>query len=198
MKSPEIRKAASHQQTNWSGGSTTELFIFPSDRDFKERDFKFRLSTATVDIERSEFTALPGFDRLLMVLNGELRLSHEGHHTVKLKTFDTDRFKGDWQTMSEGVCVDFNLIYKAPLIADLHGVKLFKGDCLGEKIENTNFVFVYCYSGTLSVLFNKSVEVLNAGDLWWVEAVEDEVLVFEGIENTSYVCLKIQDETKGV
>ena len=58
----------------WSGGLSTELYIFPEDSEYVERNFKYRLSTATVEIEQSVFTPLPGVDRTLMVLEGEMKL----------------------------------------------------------------------------------------------------------------------------
>ena len=36
--------------SKWSGGSTTELFIWPKDASYAERRFNIRISTATVDV----------------------------------------------------------------------------------------------------------------------------------------------------
>lgn len=33
--------------TAWSGGKTTQMFIYPEESDFSTRNFKFRLSSAT-------------------------------------------------------------------------------------------------------------------------------------------------------
>ncbi len=38
----------------------------------------FRLSTATVEVEKSNFTDLTGYHRILMPLNASIRLTH--HH----------------------------------------------------------------------------------------------------------------------
>ncbi|MDU2240856.1 MAG: HutD family protein, partial [Paenibacillus sp.] len=54
---------------------------------------------------------LAGFNRILMVLEGELALEHEGHHMSELKPFQQDHFKGEWRTTSKGLAVDFNLIF---------------------------------------------------------------------------------------
>ena len=56
--------------SGWSGGTTTELFIFPPTADYQQRNFQFRLSTATVEADRSDFTLLNGISRKLMVLSG--------------------------------------------------------------------------------------------------------------------------------
>ncbi len=41
--------------STWSGGTTTELFIYPEVAEYSERNFDFRISTATVEVEESNF-----------------------------------------------------------------------------------------------------------------------------------------------
>src|SRR6478736_1095979 len=91
------------QTTEWSGGRTTELAIFPPVALYTNRDFEFRISTATVETETSTFTSLPGYKRLLMILKGELEITHIGEYTKKLATFETDTFDGGWQTSARGM-----------------------------------------------------------------------------------------------
>lgn len=98
--------------TEWSGGTTTELFIYPEGSDFKSRDFEFRLSIATINIEVSDFNPLPDIDRTLLLLEGELELIHEGHHRTKLKPLEQDSFSGSWQIHCIGTGTDFNLMTK--------------------------------------------------------------------------------------
>ena len=101
-----------HEQktTLWSGGKTTELFIYPEDCSYAERNFQFRISSATIETENSEFTRLPGFKRHLMILDGELKIYHKHHYQKTLYQFDTDEFMGDWDTSAEGKVIDFNLM----------------------------------------------------------------------------------------
>ena len=76
----------------WSGGTTTELFIYPEGATYEDRNFKFRLSIATVESETSEFTPLAGVKRTLMLLHGELTLKHEGQyekHGLSAECFST-------------------------------------------------------------------------------------------------------------
>ena len=77
----QIIRKADIQTSNWSGGTTSELFIFPTTSNYKDLNFGFRLSSATIDVDESEFTPLPNVKRQLMLLDGELELIHEGHHT---------------------------------------------------------------------------------------------------------------------
>ncbi len=96
----------------WSGGTTTQLAIFPAKSSYLDRNFVWRLSSATVDTEESDFTRLPDYDRVLMVLKGEAVLSYEGERVVRLKELEQDRFDGAWKTKSFGKITDFNLMVR--------------------------------------------------------------------------------------
>lgn len=58
--------------TTWSGGTTTEFYLFPRDGSYKERRFDLRISSATVDLEASDFTLLPDYQRIITPLEGGL------------------------------------------------------------------------------------------------------------------------------
>jgi len=107
--------------TTWSGGTTSELFIYPEGSEFKTGNYQLRLSIATVEVEESNFTSLPGVERTLMVLEGELRLKHEGEHEIILKPLEKDHFSGDWNTQSWGKVTDFNLMTKGNCKGELNG-----------------------------------------------------------------------------
>ncbi|MGH4119908.1 HutD/Ves family protein [Clostridium sp.] len=106
----EIIKKAQYKTSKWSGGTTTELYIYPKGSIYSARDFKWRLSSAVVEVEHSIFTPLKGISRLIMIIKGELRLCHEGHHKADLKAYEQDSFNGDWTTTSFGKVTDFNLM----------------------------------------------------------------------------------------
>jgi len=96
--------------SNWSGGTTSELYIYPENSNYKDLNFKFRLSKATIEVEHSVFTPLPNVKRKLMLLDGELELIHENQHTINLKPLEFDTFSGNWNTTSNGKATDFNLM----------------------------------------------------------------------------------------
>lgn len=96
----------------WSGGETTEFAIYPENAKYVERDFVWRLSSASVDVEESTFTKLPDYDRILMVLEGEAVLAHGDERTVKLEAGQQDSFGGDVRTKCFGKIRDYNLIMK--------------------------------------------------------------------------------------
>jgi environmental stress-induced protein Ves len=101
--------------TNWSGGKTTQLFSYPKGSTVEARDFVFRISTASVEVEESDFTRFDGYNRKLMVLTGELFIQHKDQYSLLMKPFDQDLFSGDWTTNTKGKVQDFNVIYKPEL-----------------------------------------------------------------------------------
>ncbi len=97
--------------STWSGGKTMELFIYPQNSLFSQRNFDFRISSATIDVENSDFTSLPNYNRLLAILEGKLEIIHEGKYSKLLQQFENDEFHGSWETSSIGKVRDFNVIY---------------------------------------------------------------------------------------
>lgn len=115
----KINKSA-QKTTTWSGGTTTELLIYPEGSDFKKHDFDYRLSIATIEVSSSDFTRLPETNRTLLLLEGELKLIHENHHESFLMPFSQDSFSGDWNTHSIGIAKDFNLMTKGTTKGAVH------------------------------------------------------------------------------
>lgn len=118
----EIIRRNEQNTSEWSGGTTTQLAIYPKNSDYKERNFSWRLSSARVELDESVFTSLPGIYRHIMVLDGEMRLFHEGYHAVLLKPYEKDSFSGDWTTKSIGRVRDFNLMLNNGCKGELEAV----------------------------------------------------------------------------
>lgn len=105
--------AADFRTSTWSGGTTTELFLYPQNGSYATRDFLFRISSATVDLEESDFTVLPGVERYITPLQGSFTLTHPGHSAVFLAPLAAPyRFRGDIATHCVGKATDFNLMLK--------------------------------------------------------------------------------------
>lgn len=98
--------------SHWSGGKTTEIAIAPKNAVYADRDFLWRLSSATVDLEESDFTALPDYDRLIAPIRGEMTLTHNGGAPVALAPYEAHAFDGADKTHSWGRCTDFNLMLR--------------------------------------------------------------------------------------
>ena len=97
----------------WSGGSTTELFIWPEGADYGKREFTLRVSSARVDLEESDFTPLTGVTRYITPLTGGFTLTHPGCAPVVMGPLSEPyRFSGEIQTHCVGKATDFNLMLK--------------------------------------------------------------------------------------
>lgn len=98
--------------TQWSGGSTTQLVIAPRNAVYADRDFLWRISSATVELDESDFTALPDYRRYISTVEGDMTLSHNGGAELTLHPGDVHAFDGGDATHSAGRCTDFNLMLR--------------------------------------------------------------------------------------
>ena len=109
----KIYKQENYKIGKWSGGTTTELAIYPDNAEYLDRDFIWRLSSADSDQEESSFTKLPDFDRILMVLEGQVVLAHGDERSVNLGPLEQDSFDGAIKTKCFGnLKRDYNLIMR--------------------------------------------------------------------------------------
>lgn len=97
--------------TEWSGGKTTELFIWPKGASYPERRFEARISTATVDIDESTFTSLPGVKRFLTPLCAGFWLTVNGRD-IELPYGRVLEFSGEDAVTCRGRGRDLNLMLK--------------------------------------------------------------------------------------
>ena len=104
--------SADYAVSAWSGGTTTQLAIWPPEAKYADRDFLWRISSATVELEESDFTPLPDYDRLIATLEGEIVLTHNGGEPLTLRPLEVHAFSGADATHSRGRCRDFNLMLR--------------------------------------------------------------------------------------
>lgn len=97
--------------STWSGGSTTEYFIYPEGADYAKREFKVRISGATMEQETSTYTRLDGVTRYLTPLSNNLILTINGKKE-KVKPFQVVTFSGEDTVVCDGCGADFNLMLK--------------------------------------------------------------------------------------
>lgn len=103
---------ADYVTTQWSGGTTTQLAIAPHGAVYADRDFLWRLSSAAVELDESDFTALPAYDRVISTLRGDMTLTHNGGEKLTLHPYEIHTFSGADDTHSWGRCTDFNLMLR--------------------------------------------------------------------------------------
>lgn len=145
-----VRTEKDYKISRWSGGDTTELYLYPEDGDYKSGNFQLRISSATVDVDQSEFTSLPGVERYLMIFQGHLDMVHGEEEKVSLEPYEVDRFDGGVPTVSYGRVVDFNLMLKNGAKGKMEALCLEPGqeqEILPWKDEN--FLAVYVREGEI-------------------------------------------------
>ena len=154
----------------WSGGTTTELFIWPQGADYGKREFSFRVSSATVDLAESDFTPLAGVMRYITPLSGGFALTHPGKTAVTMAPLDAPyRFSGEEATHCVGKATDFNLMLK--------GVRGEMAVCTGKTPIHPGFNSFYApvdavftfngnhsmAAGELLVVFSDEESVIDLG-----------------------------------
>ncbi|RUS46190.1 HutD family protein [Cohnella sp. AR92] len=154
----EIVRREAFTTSRWTGGTTEELAIYPPGSLYAERTFEWRASVATIETAESVFTPLPGYNRTLMLLDGELELILEGRGSVRLRPGDNCDFAGERETRSRGLATDFNLIYADGYRAELRLLALPSGQTdellIIAALENTTqnrFYLVYAVEGTITI-----------------------------------------------
>lgn len=106
--------------STWKGGKTEQLCIEPIDASLQERNFDLRISSATIDLERSEFSDFRGYRRYLMKLEGDITLLIDDK-TIIIKRDEAYEFMGDEKviSISKEPSRDFNVIIKKDKKADI-------------------------------------------------------------------------------
>ena len=200
---PEIIRKQDQKTSQWIGGTTTELFLYPPGGSYASRRFLFRVSSAYCEEGESVFTSLPGVRRILMVLDGHITLCHNGNRKVTLEKGDQDHFTGDEITKSNGSCVDFNLMMKDGAEGNLFFRKLHPEEkialtdfCIKEKTDLTegSYFGIYLARGKAALekhpeepgilLKNQDFCMFREGEhpgAWYVKAESDSEVVLAEI-----------------
>jgi environmental stress-induced protein Ves len=188
----DILTATGLKTTKWIGGSTTELYIHPPTANYAAGNFKFRISSASVEIEKSDFIILPEVFRQLMVLSGSIKLSHKNHHEIQLNKNEIDSFDGSWETSAVGTCVDFNLMVKGDTKAAISSVLITANKSLNYQLDSTcEFIIFYAYEGNLQVDFNSEKRSLNQSELMVIQYPMKEAIKLKSLENCELAVVHI-------
>src|SRR5687767_165093 len=133
-----LTKKPDLKTNNWAGGTTTQLAIFPLEAEYQKFNFDFRISYATVEVEESTFTYMPGVTRNLMILNGSLEIDHIDRYKKHLNKFDIDVFSGEWPTKAKGKVTDFNLMTRGETEGNLESLVLNPGESFNQSSNEKN------------------------------------------------------------
>ena len=187
----EIVKKENQTTANWAGGTTTELFIYPKETSFVNRDFDFRISTATVEVEESIFTIFHKLNRILMILEGELEINHTDRYSKILKKLDQDAFHGEWPTTAKGKVTDFNLIFTDKIEGNVDSLDLPENAELAITNEFTyDYKAVYLLEGHL--LINNKYELHPNDFVILSEINENEEATIKGLSKSLIVEVNVR------
>lgn len=159
------------KDSKWSAGVTTEVFIYPEDASVSEKNFDFRISTATCEDDVSVYTPYKDFNRFITPLNNIMKIE-TGQSKFELQPYEVLYFDGADETKSSGDIRDFNLIFKKGLNAKMYSLNInnfefkadkkavifnFKSDLEvnGEKFEEFSAIF----------LENEDIKIKGAGKI---------------------------------
>ena len=177
----QLYKEEDFNTSKWSGGTTTELAIFPEGADYLNRDFIWRLSSAVVELDESDFTRLPEYDRVLMVLEGDVVLAYKNERVVRLQQLEQDRFDGAFFTRSYGKIRDYNLMVRKGCQGFLDTLDLSKDYTEPECEDPEQYAHIcqtfYCREGYGVITFS--------GQTCMVEEGQQLVVQYDSLEAVS-------------
>lgn len=160
----QILEEGQQQISTWSGGETRQLFIHPQQSNLTDRNFDFRISTAIIYTEHSDFSPFNGYHRKLMLLDGALEIVHDGHYSIQLKKFEQDAFEGDWKTHSLGTGTDFNVIHNNSYQVEMMPATSDPGVDFSLEINKGEWIFIYIVRGGLKS--NSTGKTIGEGGLY--------------------------------
>ncbi len=91
----------------WSGGLTYEYMIYPETANYGDRDFVFRISSATIEKVPSEFTKFKGYHRYLVMLDNALDIEVNKEKKIYEK-YEIMVFNSTDEVTSYTKGIDFN------------------------------------------------------------------------------------------
>lgn len=150
----KIQRRTTFKTSEWSGGTTTELFIYPKDGDYAQRNFIFRLSSATVDLEKSVFSDLSGFKRFIAPLEGTLNISHDEKNFKALALNELYTFDGGLPTISTGKCRDFNVMIKEGYNGSAENITVSPNQPHNITCNQNEILWIFSYNNTGEILLS--------------------------------------------
>lgn len=186
--------------SRWSGGTTTQVAIAPEGAVYADRDFLWRISSASVDLDESDFTALPDYHRWISTLKGGMTLSHEGGEKIVLAPYEVHQFDGGVDTHSWGRCTDFNLMLrKGKCQGVVRSLKLCAGEQQTVTFESApsqqfpaSDLLIFCGEGKAVVSLGDDAVELDALHSALVKDAVGVSVSVECVEDAAFMLAEVQ------
>lgn len=170
-----IVDAYKQKASDWAGGITRELYKVHSPN---SSQYDIRISMAEINDSPSDFTCLPGIQRTLVLLDGNLELEHNGSREP-LKQFGISKFLGDWNTRSHGRARVLNIM--SPKNIDLMHSTNVLYDHTSSITANVKLDALFIASGTLSIedmsCHTNTLLILNQGDTYRLHFTDQDSIL---------------------
>ncbi len=177
------------QISTWSGGTTTQIAIGPKGAQYAQRNFDWRVSSAVVELEESDFTALPQYERWITVLEGKMVLRHGQGERIALSFGRVHSFDGGAATKSWGQCRDFNLMLRK---GTCDGTMTVHSWCAGQeqtiRAEKEETVLCYCHEGTLCMSQGENSASVPSGQAVILEGCWKQATVQAQTDSKAIFC----------
>ena len=185
-----------YKTTLWSGGKTCQIMIYPYDADFSKKDFIWRISSATVETEKSTFTIFKDYNRYISTIEGNIKLTHQNDSKdYLLKEYELHSFDGAVDTQSLGKCTDYNLMLrKNKAEADIKSISLQKNEemDLSINVGENEFFIIFCGDGKFNLQYrNEKIEVISKNAILIEDFSEKVTIMAEKNTNIIYQKIKI-------
>ena len=161
-------------ENQWSGGTTTQLVIFPEGSNLADRDFDFRISSATFTSTSSNFSEFNSYQRYLLPLIGKLSVNHENLYSRELDTYELEYFLGSWKTSSTNTldCKDFNLIVKKGIQCNLSVLS----EGMSYIPKKNGKLFLYSLEDFQICIATDNMQIMNVPANSLLEIQEEDIL----------------------
>lgn len=150
----------------WSGGLTYEYMIYPKTANYADRDFTFRISSATIEQEPSVFTQFKGYYRYLVMLDNSLDIEINQEKRV-YEQYEIMEFNSNDNVTSYTKGIDFNWMVSEKISHHQLKITAANQDC------NTQIVLLYSLD-TSVIQINEKPYDLKPYDLLVIENPEKE------------------------
>ncbi|RXM42593.1 HutD family protein [Flavobacterium sp. YO12] len=155
----------------WSGGLTYEYMIYPKSANYADRDFIFRISSATIEESPSEFTKFKGYYRYLVMLDNNLDIEINKEKKT-YKKYEIMEFNSDDEVTSYTKGIDFNWMVSENISHHKLAITNRNQNC------NAQILLLFSLQTTVIAINEKSYS-LEPYDLLVIENQEKENVILD-------------------
>ncbi len=159
-----IIKKSNIKPNFWTGGKTFEYYIYPKDADYVDKNFLFRISSASIEKTPSVFTNFEHYHRYLVMLNSDLEIIRNTQLEL-YRELEIFQFSSEDHISSLALGQDFNLMVSDQIKKS--SLQIIRA----EKNMTQDFIFCFAIKNTDVVIEEKRF-FLETNDLLIIENLQ--------------------------